>query len=44
LLKELIQDNYSLEVKSLALLDSHFGTEIYLLESNDNKYIVTYVT
>jgi Ser/Thr protein kinase RdoA (MazF antagonist) len=40
LLKKLILDNYSLEVSSLTLIDSHFGTEIFLLESDKGKYIV----
>jgi len=40
MLNKLITDNYDFEIKNLKLLDSYFGTEIYLAESNEGKYII----
>ncbi len=40
MLTKLIPDNYNLEIENLTLLDSHFGTEIYLLDTDDSRYIV----
>ena len=35
----LIESNYELDVTNIALLDSHFGTDIYLVCTLDGKYI-----
>lgn len=40
MLEKLIRDNYDIEVKSLSLFDSHFGTEIFVANAVDGKYIV----
>jgi len=40
MLLESIRKNYSLKIESLDLLDSHFGTEIYLLRTENKKFIV----
>jgi len=40
LLNKLIVENYGLIVRELTLIDSHFGTEIFLLKTNENDYIV----
>jgi Predicted aminoglycoside phosphotransferase len=40
LLIQSIAENYGLNVKSLTLIDSHFGTEIYLLKSDGGDFIV----
>lgn len=37
---KLIADNYTIELKKLKLIDEHFGTEIYLAETNKGKYII----
>lgn len=36
----LITDNYDIELYDLTLMDKHFGTEIYLAETNKGKYII----
>lgn len=36
----MINRNYGLKIESIELIDSHFGTEIYLLQTDLNKYIV----
>lgn len=40
ILSELITANYGIEINNLNLVDSYFGTEIYLAESNNGRYIV----
>lgn len=40
MLTELINENYSLKIEELKLIDRHFGTELYLLRTDRNKYIV----
>lgn len=40
MLSKLISDNYTLELKELKLIDSHFGTKIFLAQTNKGKYIV----
>ena len=40
MLSKLIIDNYALKINRLTLLDSHFGTEIFLLEASNKKFIV----
>ena len=40
MLHDLITANYGLKINDLKLMDSYFGTEIYLVEANDGKYIV----
>lgn len=35
-----IKNDYKLEISDISLLDSHFGTEIYLMIANNQKYIV----
>jgi len=39
-LSELLADNYNLDVDDVKLFTSHFGTEIYLAQTNKGKYIV----
>ena len=39
MLTKLISDNYDIEVISAELLFSHFGTEIYVVHSNEGKYL-----
>ena len=39
-LNSLISQHYGIQINKLTLIDSHFGTEIYLLESEAEKYIV----
>ncbi len=36
----LIEEIYNLNVQSVKFLDSHFGTEIYLIDTDTGKYIV----
>lgn len=36
----LIKDNFNLKVSDIELLDKHFGTELYLINTNAGKYIV----
>lgn len=40
MLIKLIRENYSFELEDLAFIDSHFGTEIYIVQTNQGKYIV----
>jgi Ser/Thr protein kinase RdoA (MazF antagonist) len=40
LLSKYITDNYALDIDEIKLLDSHFGTEIYLVKTRQGKYIV----
>ena len=40
MLSKSILENYSLDTHRLILIDSHFGTEIFLLETGNSKYIV----
>jgi len=37
--KQLIESHYDLFVLKLTLLDSHFGTDIYLLDTPEGRYI-----
>ena len=37
---QLIEGNYDLKVSNMRLLDEHFGTEIYLIGTDTQKYIV----
>jgi hypothetical protein len=37
---KLVSGNYDLEVKNMKLLDSHFGTEIFVIETDKGKYIL----
>lgn len=37
---QLIESNYDLKVSNMRLLDEHFGTEIYLIGTDTQKYIV----
>lgn len=39
-IKSIIEDNYSLKVSNIKLLDSHFDTEIYKTETDTGLYIV----
>ena len=36
----LIESNYDLKVSDISLLDKHFGTEIYVVDTGTQKYIV----
>lgn len=38
--KYIIESNYHLAVSDIKLLDKHFGTEIYLINTDKGKYIV----
>ena len=38
--KHIIENNFNLKVSDIKLLDKHFGTEIYLISTDDEKYIV----
>lgn len=40
MLTKLIIENYGLKVESLKLIDSYFGTEIFILKTDQGKYIV----
>lgn len=40
---QFIEQNYNLKVSDMQLLDEHFGTEIYLISTDTNKYIVKVV-
>jgi thiamine kinase-like enzyme len=40
MLHKLILDNYGIEISGMSLIDSHFGTEIYLIETAKGKFIV----
>lgn len=42
-LKKWIEDAYPLQVKSLSLLDAHFGTEVYQLQADSGKYVLKMV-
>ena len=37
---QLIESNYELKVSDIKLLDEHFGTEIYVIDTEAKKYIV----
>ena len=39
-LNKLLSENYDIKIKELAIIDSHFGTEIFSIETNAKKYIV----
>lgn len=36
----LIESNYDLKVSDMKLLDKHFGTEIYVVDADTQRYIV----
>jgi Ser/Thr protein kinase RdoA (MazF antagonist) len=36
----LIRENYNMDIRTLNLLDSHFGTEIYVAQTDEGKFIV----
>lgn len=36
----IIEDNHNLTVSDIRLLDSHFGTEIYKIDTDKGEYIV----
>lgn len=38
--KNIIENNFNLNVSDLKLLDKHFGTELYLINTDIGKYIV----
>lgn len=38
--KHIIENNFNLEVYDIKLLDKHFGTELYLINTDAGKYIV----
>ncbi|MBE6717017.1 MAG: hypothetical protein E7573_08860 [Ruminococcaceae bacterium] len=38
--KHIIENNFNLKMSDIKLLDKHFGTEIYLISTDDEKYIV----
>ncbi len=38
--KHIIEKHYNLRVNTIKLLDSHFGTEIYRLDTDGHKYIL----
>lgn len=38
--KYIIESNFNLKVSDIKLLDKHFGTEIYLINTDTGKYIV----
>ena len=40
MLNKLITENYNMKVKSISLIDSHFGTEIFLTETDKGKFVV----
>jgi Ser/Thr protein kinase RdoA (MazF antagonist) len=40
MLNKLIIENYGMEAKSILLIDSHFGTEIFLAETDRGKFVV----
>jgi Ser/Thr protein kinase RdoA (MazF antagonist) len=40
MLIKLVSENYDLEVKNMKLIDSHFGTELFAIETNKGKYIL----
>ncbi|MGI5958352.1 MAG: phosphotransferase [Massiliimalia sp.] len=37
---QLIESNYDINVSNITLLDEHFGTKIYLINADNQKYIV----
>ena len=39
-MKNWVKDNYDLQISGLNLIDSHFGTEIYLLHTPQSKHII----
>ena len=38
--KNIIENNFNLKVYGINLLDQHFGTELYLISTDNGKYIV----
>ena len=36
----IIENSFDLEVSEIELLDKHFGTELYLINTKTGKYIV----
>ena len=38
--KNIIENNFNLKVSDIKLLDKHFGTELYLINTDVGKYIV----
>ena len=38
--KHIIENNFNLKVADIKLLDKHFGTELYLINTDIGKYIV----
>jgi len=40
MLEKCITDNYDVEVKDIKLFTSHFGTEIFIVQTNKGKYFV----
>ncbi len=38
--KNIIENNFNLKVSDIKLLDKHFGTELYLINTDTDKYIV----
>lgn len=38
--KNIIENNFNLKVSDIKLLDKHFGTELYLINTDIDKYIV----
>ena len=40
MIQYLIKENYNITIDNIDLIDSHFGTEIFLLKSGKNKYIL----
>jgi Ser/Thr protein kinase RdoA (MazF antagonist) len=40
MLIKLVSENYDMKVENMKLLDSHFGTEIFVIETDKGKYIV----
>lgn len=36
----IIENNYNLRISDIQLLDKHFGTEIYIINTNTGKYII----
>lgn len=38
--KNIIENNFNLRVCDIQLLDKHFGTELYLINTDVGKYIV----
>ena len=38
--KNIIENNFNLKVSDIKLIDKHFGTELYLINTDVGKYIV----